>query len=177
MQFTIVLGNFSLTRFFPTFPWLLVKSLTFPCQIPSHFQVFQTSGHPDQRRRMGSSTALVALRNDALYKYTFTLLTHYIHILYECICWDRPTVQWQCCLTQCCKQSTADLAPPAWTSCVWLAQWSAQSAPACPPHEQSSDIIKHVTAPARQINKRRINTSFSEWRVFPHYQMHWYSTE
>ena len=45
-----ILGNFSLTRFFSlALPWLLAKNpWHFPdtCQIPWHFQVFQTSGHP-----------------------------------------------------------------------------------------------------------------------------------
>ena len=35
----MVLGNFSLTRFFP-------RHFTDRCKIPWHFQVFQTSGHP-----------------------------------------------------------------------------------------------------------------------------------
>jgi len=50
MQLTINnFRQFSITRFFSlTIPWLLVKSWHFPdsCQIPWHFQVFQTSGHP-----------------------------------------------------------------------------------------------------------------------------------
>ena len=32
----------------------------------------------DQRRRTGGGSALEALRDDALYKHTFTLLTFYV---------------------------------------------------------------------------------------------------